>query len=282
MPSTRSKAATGKIRRYVLRQGLNGIADMQRGEVTVDGNRLETLLITPDGSDRATIVLLHEGLGSVALWKDFPTRLAVRTRRRVFVYSRYGHGNSARLTARREVNYMHHEGEVVLPAVLEQAGIEQPVLLGHSDGGSIAIIFAGKYPTAAQALILEAPHVFVEDLSVESIARARTMYQTTDLPRRLGRYHTHVDEMFWGWNDIWLDPRFRSWNIEDYLDTIRCPVLLIQGQEDEYGTRRQLDAIARRVAETQTVLLPQCGHSPHRDQPDSVLDRIEAFLASLN
>jgi pimeloyl-ACP methyl ester carboxylesterase len=254
----------------------------QRNEITVDGRRLETLLIAPPGSNPATIVLLHEGLGSIALWKDFPFRLAERTGYQVLVYSRYGHGQSTRLTEKRDVGYMHHEGEVVLPALLDQVGIERPVLLGHSDGGSIAIIFAGKYPTAAGALILEAPHLFVEDLSVKSIARAKTLYETTDLPRRLGRYHAHVDDTFWGWNCIWLDPRFRSWNIEAYLDAIRCPILVIQGDEDEYGTERQLEAIARRVAGSQSLLLPLCGHSPHRDHPDVVLTRIERFLSELN
>jgi pimeloyl-ACP methyl ester carboxylesterase len=253
----------------------------ERKDVTVDGKQLETLLITPAGSDHATVVLLHEGLGSIALWKDFPIHLAERTGYRVFVYSRYGHGRSARLTTKRDVNYMHHEGEVVLPALLEQMGIQRPVLLGHSDGASIAIICGGRYPNVARALILEAPDVFVEDLSVESIARAKTMFETTDLPQRLSRYHDHADDTFWGWNDMWLDARFRSWNIETYLDTIQCPILLIQGYEDEYGTTRQVEAITDRVATTQTLLLPQCGHSPHRDQPEAVLARIAAFLADL-
>jgi len=274
----------------------------ERNEVTVHGKRLETLLIDPAGPQRETIVLLHEGLGSIAMWKDFPFRLAERTGYRVFAYSRYGHGHSARLAEKRNVDYMHHEGEVVLPALLEQMDIQHPVLMGHSDGGSIALIFAGKkgdrhqlceapfgpfrqmVPVpffAPRGLILEAPHVFVEDLTVQSIARAKTIYETTDLPQRLGRYHAHVDDTFWGWNDIWLDPRFRSWNIEEYLDTIRCPILSIQGEDDEYGTARQLEAIARRVAATQTLLLPHCGHSPHRDQADTVLSRIVSFLAEL-
>jgi pimeloyl-ACP methyl ester carboxylesterase len=255
----------------------NGVA----GEVTVGGTRLETLTFSSGMAERPTIVMLHEGLGSVALWKDFPQRIAARTGCGVFVYSRLGHGYSDQLKEKRPVEYMHHEGEVVLPALLKEVGIERPLLLGHSDGGSIALIYAGKYPDSPRGLILEAPHVFVEDLSVESIAKTRTLYQTTDLPSRLGRYHRHVDATFWGWNDIWLDPRFRSWNIESYLDHIRCPVLVIQGRDDEYGTTRQMEAIQRRIPSAQLVLLPDCSHSAHRDQREATLDRIAQFVAAL-
>jgi pimeloyl-ACP methyl ester carboxylesterase len=138
---------------------------------------------------------------------------------------------------------MHHEGEVVLPELLDKLDVERPILLGHSDGGSIVLIFAGKYPNRARALILEAPHVFVEDLSVASIAAAKVSFETTDFRAKLGRYHAHVDETFWGWNEIWLDPNFRSWNIESYLGSIRCPVLCIQGENDQYGTPAQVEAI---------------------------------------
>ncbi len=173
----------------------------QRGEVVADGKRLETLWV---GQETAapTIVMLHEGLGSIALWKDFPQRLASRTGCRVLAYSRYGHGNSAKLMEQRAVEFMHHEGEVVLPELLDALGIARPILLGHSDGGSISLIFAGKYPERPLALILEAPHVFVEDLSVSSIAQAKVNYQTTDFPQKLDRYHEHVDATFWGWNDV--------------------------------------------------------------------------------
>ena len=150
--------------------------------------------------------MLHEGLGSVALWKHFPQKLASRTGCGVLVYSRYGHGGSDKLMEKRPVEFMHHEGEVVLPELLDKLGIARPILLGHSDGGSISLIFAGKYPERPRALILEAPHVFVEDLSVASITQAKVKYQTTDLRQKLARYHAHVDETFWGWNDIWLDP----------------------------------------------------------------------------
>ncbi len=253
----------------------------QRGEVLVDGKRLETLWIERAEENRPTIVMLHEGLGSVALWKDFPQRLAPRTGCAVLAYSRYGHGNSPKLLEKRPVEFMHHEGEVVLPELLDKLHIARPILLGHSDGGSISLIFAGKYPERPGALILEAPHVFVEDLSVASITEAKVSYLTSDLPQRLGRYHGHVDATFWGWNDIWLDPQFRLWNIEEYLPAIRCPILCIQGEEDEYGTIAQVKAIQARVPATEILMLPNCKHSPHRDQPEATLERMAEFVAEV-
>jgi pimeloyl-ACP methyl ester carboxylesterase len=253
----------------------------QFGEITADGRRLETLRIEPSDASSETIVMLHEGLGSIALWKDFPQRLAERTGCRVLVYSRYGHGNSDKLTEKRAVEFMHHEGEVVLPELLDKLKIERPILLGHSDGGSIALIFAGKYPDRTGALLLEAPHVFVEDLSVASIAAAKVAYETTNFRAKLGCYHAHVDPTFWGWNDIWLDPRFRAWNIESYLDSIRCPILCIQGEEDEYGTPAQVEAIRVRLPWTEAVMLPACRHSPHRDQREATLEKIAEFVAKI-
>ena len=253
----------------------------QLGEVLVDGKRLETLWIEPGDQDRPTIVMLHEGLGSIALWKDFPQLLASRTGCGVFAYSRYGHGNSDRLSEKRPVEFMHHEGEVVLPELLDKLNIAKPIVLGHSDGGSIAIIFAGKYPDRPRALILEAPHVFVEDLSVASITQAKVAYLTTDLPRKLGRYHQHVDATFWGWNEIWLDPQFRTWNIEEYLPAIQCPTLCLQGEDDEYGTIAQVQTIKARVPSTEILMLPNCKHSPHRDQPERTLERMAEFVAAV-
>ena len=252
---------------------------IERGEVLVDGKRLETLAIEPDRSDRPVTVLLHEGLGSIAMWKQFPQQLAERTGCRVLAYSRYGHGGSDKLMESRPVSFMHHEGEVVLPELLDKLGIVQPILLGHSDGGSIALIFAGRYPERPQALILEAPHVFVEDLSVASITQAKVNYQTTNLREKLARYHAHVDATFWGWNHIWLDPAFRSWNIEEYLPAIRCPVLCIQGEQDEYGTIAQVQAVQARVPGCEVLMLPNCKHSPHRDHPELTLARIGDFVA---
>ncbi len=253
----------------------------QTGTVVVDGRRLETLWIPAARRGAPAIVMLHEGLGSIAHWRDFPAQLAGRTGCGVLVYSRYGYGQSERLAEKRPVDYMHREGEVVLPALLAQLGITKPVVLGHSDGASIALIFAGAFPEASRALILEAPHVFVEDVSIASIARAGETYRTTDLARKLGRYHAHVDETFWGWNDIWLDSRFRSWNIEEYLTAIRCPVLVIQGEDDEYGTMRQVEAIQARVPQAEALLLAECGHSPHRDQLEATLARMAQFIESL-
>ncbi len=253
----------------------------QRAFATIDGKRLETVLLAARDQHSPTIVMLHEGLGSIALWKDFPQRVAERTGCGVLVYSRYGHGNSDRLLEKRPVSFMHHEAQVVLPQLLSAFGIERPILFGHSDGGSIALIYAGTFPDSPRALILEAPHVFVEDLSVESIAAAKVNFQSTDFRDKLARYHAHVDETFWGWNDIWLDPAFRSWNIESYLDTIRCPILCIQGEQDEYGTPAQLKAIENRVPRTELVMLGDCEHSPHRDQRENTLEAVANFVRAL-
>jgi pimeloyl-ACP methyl ester carboxylesterase len=256
-------------------------AHPQRGEVEVDRKRLETLWFEPGTAARPTIVMLHEGLGSVALWKHFPQKLASRTGCGVLAYSRYGHGGSDKLMEKRPVEFMHHEGEVVLPELLDKLGITRPILLGHSDGGSISLILAGKYPERPRALILEAPHVFVEDLSVASIALAKDQYQTTSMRSKLARYHKHVDETFWGWNDVWLDPQFRLWNIEEYLPAICCPILCIQGEEDEYGTVAQVKAIKARVPATEIVMLPNCKHCPHRDRSEATLEKMVKFVAAV-
>jgi pimeloyl-ACP methyl ester carboxylesterase len=249
----------------------------KREFVTVAGKRLETLLIEAREPGRPSIVMLHEGLGSIALWKDFPQHLAERTGCGVLVYSRYGHGNSDQLLEKRPVSFMHHEAQVVLPGLLNAMGIERPILLGHSDGGSIALIYAGSFPESPRALILEAPHIFVEELSVASIAAAKVSFETTDFREKLAKYHAHVDETFWGWNDIWLDPEFRSWNIEEYLGAIRCPVLCIQGEQDEYGTPTQVHTIGVRVSGAEVVMLADCKHSPHRDQREKTLEAVERF-----
>jgi pimeloyl-ACP methyl ester carboxylesterase len=257
-------------------------------EVLVDGKRLETLLLSSPAK-APTIVMLHEGLGSIAMWKDFPEQLAHATGCGVLVYSRYGHGRSERLAEKRSIDFMHHEAMVVLPELLRQFRIHQPIVLGHSDGASIALIFAGSgagswagaEPRQVRALVLEAPHVFVEDLSVQSIANMRTLFESTDLPQKLARYHDHVEETFRGWNNIWLAPDFRKWNIEEYLSPITCPVLVVQGENDEYGTLAQVQAIQRRIPKTQTLILPRCGHSPHRDHPAATLVAVAKFVKGL-
>lgn len=231
--------------------------------------------------DAPVIVLLHEGLGALSMWKGFPSRIAEATGCRTLAYSRYGYGKSDHLQRPRTVDYMHFEALTVLPALLHQLGIDAPILLGHSDGGSIALIHAGAAQWPVRALILLAPHVFVEDITVASITQAKVAYQTTDLPSRLARYHDDADNTFYGWNDIWLNPEFRHWNIEAYLANIACPVLAIQGQNDEYGTMAQLDRIARQIPAVEMLKLAHCRHSPHRDQPIAVDEAITDFVARL-
>jgi pimeloyl-ACP methyl ester carboxylesterase len=264
----------------LLRRSGLAATSQESKHVTVNGKRLETVLYPPAGAN-ATIVMLHEGLGSVAMWKDFPERVAEASGCGVLVYSRYGHGKSERLAEKRPVDFMHHEAKVVLPELLREFQIEQPILLGHSDGASIALIYAGTWPDRVRGLILEAPHVFVEEFGLRSTSAIRTLYESSNLREKLSRYHEHVDEMFRGWNDIWLDPQFRNWNIEEYLEAITCPTLVIQGEDDEYGTLAQVEAIQRGVPGTQTLIPPGCGHSPHRDQAKLTLAAISEFITTL-
>ncbi len=208
-------------------------------------------------------------------------RVAASTRCPVTVYSRYGSGNSEVLSEPRAVTYMHDEGLVTLPALLDQLGIKAPILVGHSDGASIALIYAGS-SHKVRGLVVLAPHVFVEDLSVQSIADAKVKFETTNLPEKLARHHRDAARTFWGWNNIWLHPDFRRWNIEEYLPRIGCPILAIQGRDDQYGTMAQVEAIVRQVPGPVKVLqLDDCRHSPQRDQPDAVLDAIIAFERDL-
>ena len=247
------------------------------------GRSLEYVLIPAEKADRPTVVMLHEGLGSLALWKDFPQKLAAATGCGVLVYSRYGYGGSERLAESRGVDYMHREALDSLPEVLAALEIADPVLFGHSDGASIALIYAGAgVAPAPKGLILMAPHVFVEELTVESIAEAKKVYASTDLGKKLGRYHDDPDSTFWGWNDIWLLPDFLQWNIEEYLPGVACPTLVIQGADDEYGTLKQVEAIEAQVSgRCETAILPDCKHSPHRDQEAATLDAAARFLETL-
>ena len=243
------------------------------------GRRLEYQWIEGTKGSLTPLVLLHEGLGSLQLWKDFPAKLVAATGRSALVYSRYGYGWSEALEAPRGVEYMHQEALESLPEVLDQLGIERPILVGHSDGGSIALIHAGSGIRPVSALILMAPHVFVEDLTVRSIAEAKRVFQTSDLAKRLAAYHADPQASFWGWNDIWLLPAFKQWNIEEYLPSISCPVLAIQGRDDEYGTLAQLKAIEHGISgPCQRVVLADCRHSPHRDQEQATLDAMVGFL----
>lgn len=245
--------------------------------------RIEHRLIVPPGAEAAPLVVfLHEGLGSVAMWKDFPDRLCQTLGVRGLVYSRPGYGRSTPRPAeeRWDVDFMHRQAHEVLPAFLAALGIDTPVwLFGHSDGGSIALLFAARHPQAVAGLVLLAPHLFVEDMTVHNIELARQAYEHADLRARLARYHDDVDSAFRGWNDIWLAPAFRAWNIEAELDGIRCPALAIQGLDDEYGTLAQIEGIAARVPGTQLLPVPGCGHSPHRDQPEQVIEATGRMLA---
>jgi pimeloyl-ACP methyl ester carboxylesterase len=246
--------------------------------VEVFGRRLEFERIEVAAGSRPTVVLLHEGLGSVAMWRDFPGRLAHATGCNAIVFSRYGYGRSEPLAAPREVRYMHDEALSALPELLDTLGIDAPILVGHSDGGSIALIHAGSGQRPVTAVVTLAAHVVVEDLSIASIAAARTAYAGTDLRNRLARYHADVDSAFRGWNDIWLHPGFRAWNIEEYLPRIACPVLAIQGADDEYGTMDQMRRIGAQVRDVELVELADCRHSPHRDQPEAVLEAVTRFV----
>jgi pimeloyl-ACP methyl ester carboxylesterase len=222
------------------------------------------------------LVFLHEGLGSVALWRDFPDALARETGRRALIYSRAGHGNSVVPDQPRTPRFMHDEALDVLPELLREHGIEKPVLVGHSDGGSIALIHASRHPVSK--LVLLAPHVFVEDLSVASIAEARETFETTDLRERMGRYHRDAEATFRLWNDIWLAPEFRDWNIEDVLPAITAPVLAIQGEHDQYGTLAQIDAIERGVSGRFSRAVLQARHAPHLEAPEETLRIAAAFV----
>jgi pimeloyl-ACP methyl ester carboxylesterase len=253
---------------------------MQSDQINVDERRFEYRFAQPANAG-ADLVMLHEGLGSVAMWRDFPEQLARATGCRTLVYSRQGYGRSSLLDAPRKVDYMHEEARIWLPVIFKRLGIRRPVLFGHSDGASIALIHAASPESEVAGIIALAPHVKVEDLTVRSIAAAKTAYMETDLRTRLSRYHSDVDSTFWGWNRIWLDPAFRSWNIEALLPSIRCPILAIQGEEDEYGTMEQIARIARAAPDVKLLALPGCRHSPHRDQPQAVLAAAREFVAGL-
>lgn len=244
--------------------------------VEVGGRPIE---VVRTGSPPPSIVFLHEGLGSALQWRDVPERLGAALDRGTLAYSRFGYGRSAPVALPRPLTYMHDEAREVLPAVLDATGCAREVaLFGHSDGASIAIMAAALDPRV-RALVLEAPHVFVEDLSIASISKAKEAYATGDLRERLAKHHAHVDVAFRGWNDAWLDPGFRSWNIEEYLPRVAVPILVLQGEDDPYGTRAQVDAVAAKAAgRVDVVMLPACGHAPHRDQPEATLAAAAAFL----
>lgn len=241
--------------------------------------RIEYQRIAPERTDAPLLVFLHEGLGSIAMWKDFPQQLCEAGGFRGLVFSRPGYGRSTPRGPEEtwDVDFMHRQAHEVLPAFFEAIGLqEKPWLFGHSDGGSIALLHASRFPCAG--VVAVAAHVFTEDFGIASIEAARTAYETTDLRERLSRYHVDVDSAFRGWNDVWLDPAFRAWNIEAELDTIECPVLVVQGEQDEYGTMAQVQGIVRHVPHAKVFAMAGCGHSPHRDQPELLIAHASAFI----
>ena len=226
------------------------------------------------------LVFLHEGLGSIRQWRDFPAKVAEATGCRALVYDRYGYGQSDVLAEpRRTVRFMHDEGLVALPEMLLELELKNPILIGHSDGASIALIHAGA-GHATRGVVAMAPHVFIEPVCLSSIRTATETFESTDLAQKLGRYHRDARKTFYGWADVWLDPEFEGWDIRaDYLPGVRCPVLALQGRDDEYGTMAQLDEIARRVrGPCELLKLDHCGHAPFRDQPETVLTAIRQFV----
>jgi pimeloyl-ACP methyl ester carboxylesterase len=249
--------------------------------IEVNGLKIETAWHGPAPERAPTLVLLHEGLGCVSMWRDFPEKLAQRTGYGVLVYSRPGYGKSDPVKLPRPLDYMHREAFDVLPHVLDQAGVKKTILVGHSDGASIATIYAGgRQDFRVRGLVLMAPHFFVEDISIRSIAAARDAYESGDLRARLARHHgENVDVAFRGWNDAWLDPGFRDWRIDDSVAHVRVPILIVQGKDDQYGTLAQV-----RLAETdaycpvETVILDRCGHSPQIDRPEATLEAAAEFI----
>jgi pimeloyl-ACP methyl ester carboxylesterase len=246
----------------------------------IDRRFLETAWWGP-GPDRApTLVLLHEGLGCVALWRDFPEALVAATGCGVFAWSRFGYGGSDPVTLPRPMSYMHDEALTVLPRVLDAAGVRRAVVIGHSDGGSIAAIHAGavRDPRVC-GLVLIAAHFFVEELNIASIAAIRATYEEGDLRARLARYHRDVDVAFRGWNDAWLDPRFRAFDITEHVSRIRVPILALQGSEDPYGTAEQLRVLERvALCPVETRLIAGARHAPHLEAKDATLAAIVPFV----
>ncbi len=252
---------------------------LHHGFIEVDSTRLEYRWIA-GRVDGPVLVLLHEGLGCVSMWKSFPQRLSEKTGLSIFSYSRQGYGLSDSYTLPRDVAYMHTEAEV-LGKVLSQIPGKTFIAVGHSDGASIASIYAGSHAKSSiQALVLLAPHFFVESKTIESIARAKSLYETTDLRDRLEKYHgERVDNTFWGWNDVWLSDEFESWNITEYLPNIEIPTLVIQGASDEYGSTAQITVAEQGIkGDVQTCLLPHCGHSPHRQLEGETVRAIAGFI----
>lgn len=260
---------------------MNASIPYHRFDIEAAGRRLHAQRIEPAGARGPTLVFLHEGLGSIGQWKDFPTRLCQACALPGLVYERWGFGRSEPLTEPRRTDYLYYEALDSLPVVLERCGIvEPPILIGHSDGGTIALLFAAAFPERPRAIITEAAHVFVEEVTLGGIRVVKELYETTDLRRKLALYHgPNTDAMFRGWCDTWLRPEFRDWNIIAQLPRITCPALILQGRDDEYGTPAQVETIAAAVSgPVETVLLPDCAHVPHHQARERVLALMQRFI----
>jgi pimeloyl-ACP methyl ester carboxylesterase len=250
------------------------------GIIDIGAQRLEYRFTGPQPDKAPTLVLLHEGLGCVGLWGDFPDRLSAATGAGVFAYSRAGYGQSSRVLLPRPLSYMHDEARETLPRLLDAIGFQRGLLIGHSDGASIAAIYAGSHQDhRVGGLVLIAPHFFTEDSGIASIVEAKKAYDSGDLRARLSRWHADVDNAFKGWNGAWLDPEFRKWDISEFLAFIRVPVLIVQGEDDQYGTVRQIE-VAREecYCPVEVALLPGARHSPQREAPEATLKTISEFV----
>ncbi|TNF17610.1 MAG: alpha/beta hydrolase [Rhodobacteraceae bacterium] len=254
-----------------------------QGTLVAGGKTLEYACFGPAPSEAPTLVLLHEGLGCIALWRGFPQALAEATGMGVFVYSRAGYGRSDPADLPRRLDYMPIEATEVLPEVLDAAGIQRCVLVGHSDGATIAAIYAGSVADyRVRAIVLMAPHFFTEEMGLAEIANAKVAFETGDLRERLGKYHADPDNTFRGWNDSWLHPGFKAWNVADVIDHWRIPALAIQGRQDQYGTLAQIEEIETRAySPVETLVLDDCRHAPFLDQPEAVTNGIRDFCARL-
>lgn len=229
---------------------------------------------------RPTLVFLHDSLGCIRLWRDFPEKLAALTACNVLVYDRQGYGASCAFSyEKREKNYMELEADI-LKDLLHYWKIENPILFGHSDGASIALIFAGKYPQIPKAIILEGLHVFVEEITLQGIREAIEMYKTTDLKSRLEKYHAEkTDALFWAWAETWTEESYKDWNIEHFVKEILCPILIFQGEKDEFGTMKQVETVEKNAkGSTQSLLLSEAGHNPHKEVPEKVLKESSLFI----
>jgi pimeloyl-ACP methyl ester carboxylesterase len=252
----------------------------ESGFLDIGAQRLEYRFIDPRSDSAPMLVLLHEGLGCVGLWNDFPDKLSAATGTGVFVYSRAGYGQSSPVRLPRPLSYMHDEARETLPRLLDAIGFKRGLLVGHSDGASIAAIYAGSHQDhRVGGLVLIAPHFFTEDPGIASIVEAKKAYETGDLRARLARWHTDVDNAFWGWNGAWLDPEFRKWDITESLGYIRVPLLIVQGEDDQYGTVKQIEVAQQECCcPVEVALLPGARHSPQRDAPEATLKVISDFV----